>query len=145
MFALVLAMATAMLGGARAEDRMQATLDAPAVVRANLTGHLMTDSPGPPRVYLSIVAFTPPPDRKPVEIVVSAARVSGGPPRELGRVAIVPYRAFGVKNKARQQYFAFAVPADFASDVSLTISVALVPANGGGKGARLQVGDASIR
>lgn len=142
LVAALLALA-ATLGASQAEDPMHATLDRAVVLKANLTGHLMTDSPGPLRLYLSIVAFTVPRDRKPVEIVVSAS--AGGPGRELGRVAISPYVAFGVRNKSRRQEFAFLVPREFNDPTSLSITVALHPVNGGGAGASLDVGGASMR
>ena len=131
--------------GSQAADGAHATLDKPAVMTAVLTGHLMTDTPGPPRVYLSIVAFTPPRDRKRVEIVVRASATPNGPARELGRAAIEPYVAFGVRNKSRRREFAFLVPAEFQSALRLTVSVALHPMTGSGAGASLDVGDASIR
>ena len=132
-------------GGAHAEDRMRATLDQSAVLTAALSGPLMTDTPGPLRLHVSIVAFTPPRDRKSVEIVVSASAPPNGAPHELGRVAITPYAAFGARDTARHQYFAFHIPDDIKSVYRLTVSVALHPVNGGGTGASLEVGEANIR
>ncbi len=123
---------------------MLATLDKPAVMTATLSGPTLTETPGPPRVLLTIVAFTPPPDKKPVEIVVSAARHDGSARHELGRVAISPYAAFGRGDTKRWQNFAFALPDALTGQATLTLSVALVPALGGGKGASLEVGSAAI-
>lgn len=136
----------AALGGCQAENRMQATLDKPAMVTAGpATAALLgsADFGGARHVLITIAAFTPPPDKKPVEVVVSAARAGGGS-REIGRFAITPYAPF-VRGSGRQQNFALALPADLAGEKTLTLSVALVPVRGGGQGARLEVGSAALQ
>ena len=139
---------TVALGGcARAENRMQATIGKPAIVTAttataNLTG---AAEMGGRKVLLSITAFTPPPDKNPVEIVVNATRADGRASQEIGRFAITPYAAFTAADPARVQNFTLTLPAALASERNLTLSVALSPVRGGGQGASLEVGRAVIQ
>lgn len=121
---------------------MRATLDHPAQVRAAAGAAALAGAQR--RVIVTIVAFTPPPDGKPVEIVVSAVPASG-PARELGRVAVTPYAAFGASETARHRTFAFHLPTDLANTPALDLRVALVPVRGGGAGAGLEVGSATLR
>ncbi len=137
--------AAAMLAGCRAEERMLATPGKPAIVPARPASAALLGAAdiGASRLILTIVAFTPPSDKKPVEIVVRAAAAGQG--RELGRVAIMPYAAFRATDTARRQNLTFALPADLAGEKTLTLEVALVPVLGGGKDASLEVGGAAIR
>jgi hypothetical protein len=64
---------------------------------------------------------------------------------EIGRFAIMPAAAFSAADTARHQNFAFALPVDFTGEKSLSLEVALVPVNGGGLDASLEVGSAAIR
>src|SRR3569833_1182780 len=132
----------AVMSACKAEERMHATLGQPALVTAKRV------AAGPlgglsRRVVVTIAAFTPPPDTMPVEIVVSATS-AGGAMRELGRVSVLPYAAFGVNDTARHMTFAFVLPPGFAGD-ALNLRVSLVPVRGGGQGASLEIGSATIR
>ena len=133
------------IGACQAEDSMQVTLDKPAVVTAKPATAAMLGGAdiGARRVLLSVVGYTPPADKKPVDIVVRVV-LAGGDRREVGRFAIVPAAPFGTADAARHQNFAFALPADLAGQKTLSLEVALVPVNGGGQGARLEVGSAAI-
>jgi len=131
----------AVIGACEAENRMQATLDRPALVTAKAQDGA-TLGVATPRVVVTIVAFTPPPDRQPVEIVVTAT--SGGASHELGRVAVTPYAAFTPADTARHRTFAFPLPPEMKANV-VTLSIVLVPVRGGGQGASLEIGNAVIR
>jgi hypothetical protein len=133
----------AVMSACKAEERMRATLDQPALVTAKPANTAMLGAAHSRRVVVTIAAFTPPPDKMPVEIVVSASS-SGGAAHELGRVAVLPYAAFGAGDTARHKTFAFAIPPELAGD-ALNLSVSLVPVRGGGRGASLEVGGAAIR
>jgi hypothetical protein len=136
VFALVAA-----LSACEAEERMRATLGQPALVTARHV-NAPVNAASPRRVVVTIVAFTPPPDKKPVEIVVTAS--ARGASHELGRVAVTPYASFGPADTARHKTFAFALPPDLTTD-AVDVSVALAPVQGGGEGASLNVGSATIR
>jgi hypothetical protein len=138
---------TLALGACRAEDRMQATLDKPAQVTAKAANEnvLGGTNLGAPRVLLTITAYQPPTDKKPVEVVVRAKAAAGGTSQEIGRFAIVPATRFTTAEKDRHQSFALALPSTLADQKTLTLEVVLAPVNGGGQDARVEVGSAAIR
>ena len=133
----------AVMSACKAEERMHATLGQPALVTAKRVADGALGARASRRVVVTVAAFTPPPDKMPAEIVVSATS-AGGAMRELGRVSVLPYAAFGVNDTARHKTFAFALPPGFAGD-ALNLSVSLVPVRGGGQGASLEIGSAAIR
>jgi hypothetical protein len=141
----LLALAAA-LGGCHAEDRMHATLGKPAIVTAMPATAAVLDGAdiGTRQVLIGVVAFTPPPDKRPVEAVVSV-RLPGGSVREIGRFSIMPSAPFGAGDPSKRQNFALPLPPDLAGQQALTLSIALVAVSGGGQGASLDVGSAAIR
>jgi hypothetical protein len=118
---------------ARAEtDAMLATLDKPATVtvqRAPPAAETAAASRRP-RVVISVTNYSPTADCTPVQAVVKA-RTDGGPEVEVGRFAITPDQAFDAAAPEAQR-FALPLPAGFATDKPVRVTVALVPVEGAG-------------
>jgi hypothetical protein len=132
----------AVLGVAAAKDSMLATIDKPATLTATPVSAAMLGAAdiGTGHVLVTVVAFTPPPDRKPVEAVVWISRRGGGPAQKVGSFAITPYAPFKARDPSMAQRFQFPLPASLAGQRTLDVSVALVPVGTGVKGASLEIG-----
>lgn len=104
---------------------------------------------GPSSTYveLSVLGFTPPASGG-VQAVVSLRGKDGEPARELGRFGLFPNEAFAADGPADAQRFVFRLPREGAQDdvrEGAELSVGLVPYEGNGEGARLELGEAQIR
>jgi hypothetical protein len=125
-------------------DQVVVTVDKPGGVTA-------TAAPAPerraadqsPRVIISVTGFQPPQDGA-VQAVVKAQREDTGVEQEIGRFGIFPHAAFKVE-PSKAQRFALPLPKELASGAPVQLKVYLVPFQGEGKGAWLEVGGAEIR
>jgi hypothetical protein len=123
---------------------MRATIERPAAVTAKpadatLLGHADI---GTGHLLIRVAAYTPPADKKPVEIVVSAKLANGT--REIGRFSIMPAASFDTGKGGRTQNFALDLPADLKGQRTLDLQVAIVPVLSGGKGASVRIAGAAI-
>src|SRR5258707_5105909 len=104
------AAAVLFLGGlpsaAWAEDSMRATIGRPAIVTARPAASALLGAAnvGTGHLLIRVAAYTPPPDKKPVEIVVSAALATGPP--EIGRFSIIPATTVDAGSDERTQNIA---------------------------------------
>ena len=135
----------ALLSAAGAEDSMRATIGRPATVTAGPADAALLGAAnvGTGHLFIRVAAYTPPPDKKPVEIVVSA-RLAGGM-REIGRFSIMPAAAFSAGGSRPTQNFALALPDDLKGKHSLELRVAVVPVLTGGEGTSVTIAGAAIR
>ena len=128
-----------------AEDSMRATTSHPAIVTAGSADPALLGAAniGTGHLLVRVSAYTPPPDKKPVEIVVSAKLATGL--REIGRFSIMPAIAFTAGDHHPTQNFALDLPDDLRGKRSLDLSVAIVPVLSGGQGASVTIAGAAIR
>lgn len=139
----VLLLALLSLGAAAAEpESLLATVDKPAVVTATPAPGAALSAGASPQVVINVTGFQPATDG-PVQAVVKAQR--GGKEREIGRFGIFPHTAFKAAEPSRGQSFGIPLPKDLASGGPVKFNVYLVPANGEGKGASMEIGGAEIR
>ena len=130
-------------GTAAAEpESLLATVDKPAVVTATPAPGAASSTGASPQVVINVTGFQPATDG-PVQAVVKAQR--GGKEREIGRFGIFPHTAFKAAEPSRGQSFGIPLPKDLASGGPVKFNVYLVPANGEGKGASMEIGGAEIR
>jgi hypothetical protein len=139
----MLLLALLSLGAAAAEpESLLATVDKPAVVTATPAPGTALSAGASPQVVINVTGFQPATDG-PVQAVVKAQR--GGREREIGRFGIFPHTAFKAAEPSRGQSFGIPLPKDLASGGPVKFNVYLVPANGEGKGASMEIGGAEIR
>jgi len=145
----VLAAAALILGAlpsaVGAEDSMRATIGHPAIVLAGPADAALLGAAdiGTGHLLIRVAAYTPPPDKKPVEIVVRARLANGL--HEIGRFSIMPAVAFVAGDRRATQNFALDLPDDLKGKRSLELSVAVVPVLSGGQGASVTIAGAAIR
>lgn len=134
----------ALQSAACAEETMRATIDHPAVLTAGPADAALLGAAdiGTGHLLIRVAAYTPPPDKKPVEIVVSAKLASGL--HEIGRFSIMPAAAFSAGANRTTQNFALSLPPDLKGKRSLQLSVAIVPVLTGGQGASVTIAGAAI-
>jgi hypothetical protein len=143
----MLLLALLSLGAAAAEpESLLATVYKPAVVTATPAPGAALSAGASPQVVINVTGFQPATDG-PVQAVVKAQR--GGKEREIGRFGIFPHTAFKAAEPSRGQSFGIPLPKDLARDLAsggpVKFNVYLVPANGEGKGASMEIGGAEIR
>jgi len=128
-----------------AGDSMRATTGHPAIVTAGPAGAALLGAAniGTGHLLIRVSAYTPPPDKKPVEIVVSAKLASGL--REIGRFSIMPAAPFAAGDHYPTQNFSLDLPSDLKGKRSIVLSVAVVPVLTGGEGASVTIAGAAIR
>jgi hypothetical protein len=134
------------LGAAAAPEQPLATVAQPAVVTATPVAGAAMRAGASPEVVINVTGFQPAQDG-PVQAVVKAQR--DGKEREIGRFGIFPHIAFKAADPSQGQSFGIPLPKDLARDLAsgrpVKFNVYLVPANGEGKGARMEIGGAEIR
>jgi hypothetical protein len=138
-----LSIALASIGAVAAEaDQLLATVERPAVVTATPAPLTEAKAGQSTRVVIKVMGFEPAQDG-PVQAVVKAER--NGTEQEIGRFAITPYTKFRAAEPAKAKRFALPLPKELASGDPVKFNVYLVPAQGGGKGASMEIGGAEIR
>jgi hypothetical protein len=130
------------LGAAAEPAQPLATVAQPAVVTATPAAGAAMRAGASAQVVINVTGFQPGQDG-PVQAVVKAQR--DGKEREIGRFGIFPHIAFKAADPSQGQSFAIPLPRDLASGGPVKFNVYLVPANGEGKGARMEIGGAEIR
>jgi hypothetical protein len=127
-----------------AGNAMLATTERPAIVTAKAADQALLGAAdiGKGHLLIEVAAYTPSPDKKPVEVVVSAKLASGL--REIGRFSIMPAAAFNAGSHRPTQNFALPLPDDLKGKPSLELSVAIVPVLNGGQGASVTIANAAI-
>ena len=141
--ASVILLALPSLAAAAAEaQRVQATIDKPAVVTAIPAPADEATAGSSRRIVIKVTGFQPAEDG-PVQVVVKAQR--NDKEQEIGRFGIFPYRPFTAADHPKGQTFGLPLPKDLASGGPVKLYVYLVPANGQGKGASVEIGSAEIR
>jgi hypothetical protein len=124
-------------------NRLITTVDQPAVITA-VTAMPELPADRPPRVVISVMAFRPPRDGA-VQAVVRIQRNGSGSQLEIGRFGLFPNVEFRAAEPSKAQRFGFTLPKEFASGSSVKLEVQLLPLQGDGKDARLEIGGAEIR
>jgi hypothetical protein len=97
------------------------------------------------QVIISVVGFTPSQDKDPVQFVVKASNQEGGHEKEIGRFGILPATKFRADNVSKAERFSFKLPVELATGRPVRLTISVVPSNGRGLGARLEVGGAELR
>lgn len=123
-------------------DQLIATTDRPATITATRPTGVRASPAQSARVIIKVTGFQPAQDG-PVQAVVKAER--NGTDQEIGRFAITPYTQFRAANPDQAKRFGLPLPNDLASGGPVKLNVYLVPANGAGKGASMEIGSAEIR
>ena len=126
-------------GAAAENERMDATVEKPALVTATGPSTPSTKS----HVVISVTGFQPAAEGA-VQAVVKA-RNQDGTEQELGRFGLHPQTSFKSEPTGAQRY-SVPLPKNLASEGSVNLKVELVPGlKGTGEGARLELGGAEIR
>ncbi len=124
---------------ARAEP-MRATAATPATVPIVRHATAEAEKTGTQRAIVTITGFTPSPSG-PVEVV--AILPCDGGEREIGRFGVLPASGFTKADRSRWQHFSLTVPSGCGSAAHLIVR--LVPRQGDGSGAHVDIGGAEIR
>ena len=136
--------------GSSEGDPVQATVDRPATIVAQLSPSQLSPSLGESRsgssahVIIAVTHYSPTDDGMPVEVVVTG-RIGNGPEREVGRFGITPDVEFKVDDPSAAQRFSLRLPRELTSTEPIEFSVQIVPVRGSGRGASVQVSDVEIR
>ncbi len=136
----------ALLGVATAGDQVIATVERPAVITS--TSAPVSAAAGgaaeqSARLVVSVAGYTPPQDGGAVQVVVKAQQHGSGAEQEVGRFGVMlPTGSMGSSGVAR---YGLPLPPELADDGPLKLNVYLIPSQGDGKGARLEVGGAEIQ
>jgi hypothetical protein len=131
--------------GAAEGDQVFATVDKPAAVTATAAPAAEGIEPEQAqRVIIKVIGFQPP-NQGAVQVVVKARMDDKGAEREIGRFGIFPNAEFKAAAPSKAQRFGFALPKGLARGGPVKLNVYLVPLNGEGKGARLELGSPEIR
>jgi hypothetical protein len=120
-----------------------ATLANPAVVTATATSDQGIVSQSP-RVIVSVTGFRPPHDGG-VQAIVKVQKEDGQTEQEIGRFGIFPNAEFKAVDPSKARRFGLPLPKALAGSKTLKLHVYLVPFNGDGEGAVLELGGAEIR
>ena len=129
-------------GAAAEPEQPLATVAQPAVVTVTPAAGAAMRAGASPQVVINVTGFQPAQDG-PVQAVIKAQR--DGKEQEIGRFGIFPHIAFKAADPSQGHSFGIPLPKDLASGGPVKFNVYLVPANGAGKGARMEIGGAEIR
>jgi hypothetical protein len=132
--------------GAAEGDQLLATVDKPAVVVATPAPlPASAAATRPSRIIVSVTGYRPSQDGSPVAVVVKAQKDGRGAEQEVGRFGITPQAGFNAGGPAKAQRFRLDLPQGLQGDGPVKLNVYLVPSNGDGKGARVEIGSAEIQ
>jgi hypothetical protein len=138
----VLVFAPSLFAASAEVHRMAATIGHPAVVPVTDRGR--RDNASPPRIIITISAFTPATDGSAVGIVVRTKSGYCGSGREIGRFSIYPNEPFAAYDSRHVKSFGLDLPPDAFGRVLRSVTVSIEPARGKGVGARVAVAGARI-
>lgn len=124
------------------EQRLVATVARPATVPVSRPATAAAAQGAASRVVIGVSGFQPSPSG-PVQAVVTAA--CDGAEVEIGRFGILPQAPFTASDPAREHRFSLTVPADAGCQRLGSVTIRLVPTQGDGAGAVLEIGRAELR
>lgn len=128
-------------GGAAEGDQVLATVGKPAIVA--VAPRATSAASATARVVLSVTGYRPAADGG-VEAVVTAQKPDGSE-QVIGRFSVFADAPFDAASPSQAQRFGFALPRALAGDGPVTLKVELVPYDGSGAGARLELGSAELQ